>query len=259
MTLTFLLNSRAEALKCKNTPALWLTVIGAAFIPFINLIKYLAKPEYFVPMLKDDPWGVLLMHNWQIAASFLMVIYIILVTSFVVQVEYGNNTWKQVYASPRPYADIFFSKFIIVHIMVAGCFFLFNVMMVGSGYAISLMQSQYSFSSRPVPWAEMLSTSARMYISVLAITVIQYWLSLHFRNFAISMGIGLGLYIGGLMIRQWEYIHYYPYMFPFLVYFQNPGLAADTQHSAIVNSLIISGVGTGLSFLQISRRRVVDH
>jgi len=255
MTTNFILNSKAEVLKCRNTPALWLTIIGSAFIPFINVIKCLAKPDYFVPQMKDDPWGVFVVHNWQIAASFLMVIYIILVTSFIVQIEYSNNTWKQVYASPRSYADIFFSKFFAVHLMVLGCFLLFNVFIVFGGYAISFMQDQYLFSSRSIPWKEMLLTSSKMYISVLAVTVIQYWLALRFRNFAVSMGVGLALYIVGLMIRQWEYIHYYPYMFPFLVYFNNPGLPANTQQAAIINSLIVSGGGTILSFLHAAGRR----
>lgn len=254
MTAAFFLNSKRELLKCKNTPAFWLTVIGAAFIPLVNAIKYIAKPDHFVPLLADDPWGVLVMHNWQIAASFLMVIYIILVTSLVVQIEYASNTWKQIYASPRSYGDIFFSKFAAVHVMVLSCLLLFNVFMIVSGYLVSRIDENYLFTSSTPVVKEMLVISARMYVSVLAVTVIQYWLSLRFRNFAVAMGLGMALYITGLMIRQWEYIHYYPYMLPFLAYFPNPGLPPGVHDRALVNSVVTFLVGTVLAFLEVAHR-----
>lgn len=255
MTLSFLLNTKAEFLKCKNTAAFWLTVAGAAFIPVINVFKCVARPDYFIPILKPDPWKVFLEYNWQIAAFFLLIMYVILVTSLVVQIEYRNGTWKQVYASPRSYADIFFSKFITANTLVVGCFILFNFFIVLCGYATGLIEDQYPFFLHAVPWSEMISVSIKMYASVLAILVIQYWLSLRFGNFIVPMGIGLALFTVGFMIRQWENIDYYPYMYPFLVYFKNPGLPPDTAQKAIVHSLIWSVAGLLLGFLTMANRK----
>lgn len=44
-------------------------------------------------------------------------------------------------------------------------------------------------------------------------------------------------------------------MFPFLLYFKNPGLPADTQYSAMLHSLIYSGAGLVLGFVHIARVR----
>jgi len=169
MSLLFLLNTKAEFIKCKNTAAVWLTVTGAAFIPVINVFKCLARPDYFIPKLRPDPWNVFLEYNWQIAAFFLLIMHVILVTSLVVQIEYRNGTWKQVYSSPRSYADIFFSKFITVHVLIVACFVLFNLFIIVCGYSIALIQDQYPFFFHPVPWMEMVSISIKMYASVLAI------------------------------------------------------------------------------------------
>jgi len=130
MTRPLIAGLQAEILKCRHTAALWLTLIGSAFIPAVNVLKCVARPEFFAPKMKDDPWGAWMEHNWQIAAAFLLVMYVILVVSMIVQIEYRNNTWKQVYASPRSYADIFISKFIIIQLMVVACFIFFQVFMI---------------------------------------------------------------------------------------------------------------------------------
>jgi hypothetical protein len=236
MTRSFLLNIKAELLKCKNTPAFWLTISGAAFIPVVNVIKCIARPDYFIPKMQVDPWGAFLEYNWQIAAGFLLPMYVILVSSLVVQIEYRNGTWKQVYASPRSYLDIYVSKFLILNLLILACFVLFNVFIISSGYITALLEHRYLFDVRPLPLKAMANTSLRMYSSVFAITVIQYCLSLQFKNFITALGIGAGLFTIGFMIRQWEHIDYYPYMFPFLVYFPNPGLPPETAHHAMRHS-----------------------
>lgn len=134
MTFTLHHTLRAELIKCKNSQALWLTVLGAAFIPVINLLKCVFKPDYFVDKLKDNPWQVWLEFNWQIAASLMMITYIILVTSLIVQIEVRNNAWKQALVAPRSYTEIFLSKFAMVHVMIIGCILFFNLFIIVSAY-----------------------------------------------------------------------------------------------------------------------------
>jgi lantibiotic transport system permease protein len=255
MTSAFIFNTRAELLKTKRTSAMWLTVIGAAFIPFINIIKCVSRPDYFVAQVQRDPWKVWIEYNWQIAASFFLVMYLILLSSLIVQIEYRNNTWKQVYTTPRAYADIFLSKFVIIHFLVIGCFLLFNVFIIASGYITAIVQPRYEFLGQAVPLKEMMLTSLRMYSSVLAVLAIQYWLSLRLGNFVIPLGVGLALFTVGFMIRQWEHIYYYPYMYPFLIYFNNPGLPAETAQRAMINSGLWMAIILLLSFWNVTSRR----
>lgn len=228
MAATFLLNTKAEFLKTKRTAALWLTVIGAMFIPLVNFIRLMAVPEKIIPHMHKDPWTQIIKDNWEVSSIFLLPMFVILVTSLIVQVEYRNNTWKQVYASPRSYVDIFFSRFITIHAMVLLCFVLFNVFILFFSCMAQLFYPAYEFFSHSINWKSLFGTTGKLYFAVISITAIQYWLSLRFKNFIAPLGIGLALLITGLIIHQWERLYLYPYMYPAIEYLtdfsKNPDL-----------------------------------
>ena len=255
MTLSFILNTKAELLKIRRSNALWLTVVGAIFIPFVNFIKLISLPDMFVSKMKDDLWVIFINDNWAVATSFLMPVYIILLVSLVTQIEYGNNTWKQVYTTPRSYADVFFTKFFVINFLIIACFVLFTILIVASGYATSVINHAYEFLSTPVPWSHLLALMVKMYVSILGIMAIQYWISMRVKNFIIPIGIGMALIIVGYMIRQWEYIAYYPYMHPLLVYFKNPGLRFGSDLNALRNSMFECALFLSIGFYSICVRR----
>ncbi|MFT3704887.1 MAG: ABC transporter permease [Agriterribacter sp.] len=220
---------KAEALKTRRTAAMWITLMGAAFIPFISFLIYVLKPDHFLKVLSADPWQAHIYQSWQSASVFLLPMYVILTTSLIVQIEYRNNTWKQVYASPISYADIYFSKFIVIQVMILSCFLLFNIFLIASGYAASWVNAGYHFTQKAIPFNKLLLLSGKLYLSSLAITSIQYWLSLRLKNYIAPLGIGLALLITGLILLQWEKIYYYPYAYTALSFFRgaNPGAANE--------------------------------
>lgn len=217
---TFIINTKAELWKCRKTAAYWLTLLAGIFLPFVTWLMLVFRADHFVKAFEKAPWQSLLGDCWQPTAAFFLPMYVILVTSLVVQIEYRNNTWKQVYASPRSYADIFFSKFLVVHGLVLVALLLFNIMILLVGFSANLLHSKYGFFSTAVPWRDMLSTTGKMYTAILGLTAIQYWISLRFKNFIAPIGVGLALLITGLVIIQWEKIIYYPYAYSALTYFK---------------------------------------
>lgn len=250
---SFVINTGSELLKCRKTQAYWLTITGSAFIPLVTLIIYLSKPEIFTKNLHDNPWMGHLNETWKPASAFLLPLYVILVTSLVVQIEFRNNTWKQVYASPRSYADIYFSKLLVIHILIASCFILFNMFLLLSGYIANIFYSDYTFFSTPVPWDRLLKSTSRLYVSVLAMTSIQFWISLRLRNYIAPMGIGIGLLICGFMIFQWDKIIYYPYMYPAVTFFKDK-LTGQMGVQGMW-SLVYMAAITALSFWDTVTRR----
>ena len=108
--MSFAIAARAELLKTKRTASVWLTVLGAGFIPALFLTAYLANPDKSVPQLQLNPWGVHFKWAWNALSFFLFPMYIILISSLIPQIEFKNNTWKQVFAAPQSVATIFFSK-----------------------------------------------------------------------------------------------------------------------------------------------------
>lgn len=218
---SFIINTKVELWKCRKTAAYWLTLLAGVFVPGVSWLMLVSKPEHFMQKLKPDAWRIFMNMNWQPAAAFFLPMYVILVTSLVVQIEYRNNTWKQVYASPRSYADVFFSKFLVIHLLILASLLVFNLFMIVSGVAANMVVGGYSFFDTPIPWKEMLTITGKMYGSILAVTAIQYWISLRLKNYIAPVGIGLALLITALMVIEWEKIHFYPYAYTALTFFRN--------------------------------------
>ena len=216
--MSLAISIRSEAIKAKRSSAFWLSLLGAAFIPFIFLLTYTFKPEHFMPALKSDPWRIHFIQGWKVLSAFLLPMFIILMCSLITQIEYKNNCWKQVFSSPQTIAEIFFAKFLTIHFMILFCFLLFNLFMILSAVATNTLKSGYSFFSHSIDWVTLSRMTFKTYISILGISAMQYWLSLRFKNFIVPIGIGLGLLITSLVILNWEHIYKIPYAYPLLTF-----------------------------------------
>lgn len=250
---TFIINTKTELWKCRKTAAYWITIIGAAFIPLFLMVAYIADPKEFMGDLGKNHWDGHIKHTWQAAAALFFPFYVTLVTSLVVQIEYRNNTWKQVYASPRSYADIFFSKFIIIQLLILGCILLFNAFVIGSALIANTFRSQYQFFDTAIPWQRFWSLSGRLYVAILAMTAIQYWISLRIKNYIAPLGIALALIIIGIIILGSDKVNYYPYAYTAVTFFKNKGSNGLAIHE--VYSLMGFGIVLLLAFWDTSRRK----
>ena len=250
---TFLINTKTELWKCRKTAAYWITIVGGAFIPLCLMLAYVINPDEFAKEFGKDPWAWHIRNSWQIAAALYFPFYVIIVTSLVVQIEYRSNTWKQVYASPRSYADIFFSKFCIIHLLILGSFLLFNVCIVSTAALSNLFRGHFTFFDYPVPWENLLGFAGRQYIAILAMTSIQYWLSLRLRNYIAPLGIGLALIIVGIMIIEWDKVIYYPFAYTAVTFFKTKQSNGIANHE--VYSILWFVVILGLSFWDTINRK----
>jgi hypothetical protein len=214
--MSFAISVRAELIKTKRSAAFWLSVIGAAFIPAIFFLMYFFRPEVFTVQLKNNAWENHFMTGWQALSAFLLPMFVILTCSLITQIEFRNTTWKQVFASPQSLGNIFFSKFLTIHLMILFCFLLFDGFMLINAVTVNLFNKNYGFLHQPVDWAFLLKLSFKTYVSVLGISAIQYWLSLRLKNFIAPIGIGLALLITALILLRWEHIYKIPYAHPIL-------------------------------------------
>jgi len=251
MANQFSLNIQSEFLKCRHTAALWLTLIAAAFLPTINCLILIERPIFFLAKFQQQPWISFLHMNWKNGASVILPLFVILINNAIAQVEYKNNTWKQVYASPRKYADIFFSKFIVVQVLLLVFFLLFSLLIILSGYTASLLQNGYPFSSHAVPFHLIFILITRLYVAILGVSAIQYWLGIRFRNFIVPLGIGIGLWVTGLVLMDWENIVYYPYMYSTLLFFIDAPKHLGTLPLLLTNSVVCFLVAISLAFWNI--------
>jgi hypothetical protein len=215
--MSFLISTRAELIKTKRSASFWICVLGSGFIPLIFFLTYTLAPNKNYPRLQILPWLQHFSQAWQAFSFFLLPMFIILICSMIPQLEYKNNAWKQVYASPQSLGNIFFSKFFTIHLMIFFLFLLFNLFMVLSAVISNLIISKYVFLKTPIDLITLGNLNFHTYLSILGITAIQYWLSLRFKNFIASIGIGLALLIASLIaIPFWEHVDTLPYAYPML-------------------------------------------
>lgn len=251
MTTRFSANLKAEFLKLKRTPAIWLTLVAAAFLPFINCMICIERPQDMIPKFETTHWLTFLRFNWKNTVTIIFPVYVILLVNQVLQVEYRNGTWKLVYACPRSYSDIFLSKFLVINTFIICFLIMFNLFTVTSAFTANWVEKGYPFLKHPIPWTKMLILSSRFYVGMLGVIAIQYWLSRRFHNFIIPLGVGFGLWIFGIALLDWEKIIYHPYMYSTLMFFTDESQEPDRIGLLLQNAIVCFVVVFGLSFWNI--------
>jgi len=209
---------KTEFIKSKRSASLRLTVIGSAFIPFVFLMMYIFKPEHFIKALSVNPWIEHFTGGYQSGAAFLLPMFIILITSLVTQTETKNNAWKQVFTSPVSISSVILAKFVMIQVIIVSCFILFDVYMGLTAVLANVINPGYNFFSSHIDMNAILMYTLKIYTATLAISAIQFWISLRFKNYILPLGIGMALLITGMIVMNWEYIYLYPYAYPLLTF-----------------------------------------
>lgn len=214
MLLPFIHSFQSEWLKTKRSLAAWLVIIGGFFIPLIVLGGRIAYPDKLrKEVLSPRFWENLLSQNWQLMAIFLLPMGVILATSLITQIEYKNNTWKQLHTTPQRLTTIFWSKLAVILVMMFQFFAFFNVGIFLSGVVPSLVLSDVDLPKQEPHLVHFLKTSAYFFIDCLPIVAFQYLVSLQFKNFLVSLGAGIGMLLAALFAVEWQYGYLVPYTY----------------------------------------------
>lgn len=211
--MTFINSFQSEWLKKKRSLASWLVLVGAFFTPSIILVARL-KNHAVLPALyvSDDFWRKLWNQSWESMEVFLLPIGIILATGLIAQIEYKNNTWKQVHTTPQAFTTIFFAKLLVILIMLVEVFVLFNLGVYLSAVIPSMLFGDIPYPSAPIPVAEFWNANVNFFVDCLPIVALQYLLSLQFKNFLVPVGAGFAIWFLGIGLLSWEYSYLFPYI-----------------------------------------------
>jgi lantibiotic transport system permease protein len=221
----FLHAFQAESLKMRRSLASWLIIVGAFFTPaIVSLVRLMYPARLPALYAAEDFWLRLWKSSWESMAIFFLPMMTILAASLVTQIEYKNNTWKQVRTLPLTPAVIFFAKLVIVLLMLVQFLALFNVGMYLSGIVPYLLARNVPFPRSPLPWTYFLTQNLRYFIDCLPIVAAQYLLSLRFKNFLVSVGFGFLAWVSALAALSWKLGYVVPYTYSMLNYLkENPG------------------------------------
>ena len=217
LAMTLITSFQSEWLKKKRSLASWMVIIGSVFTPAIMILIQVLRPKSWpAKYITPDFWEVYFRNCWEGMAILLLPMGIILSISLIAQLEYKNNTWKLLHATPQPLTTIFISKFGVILLMQVQLFIMFNVAIYLSAIIASSLVEAIPFPTEPFPLAYFARQSGYYFIDSLPILAIQYLLGLQFRNFLVSVGAGLVLMVTGITMISWEYSYIFPYNYMIL-------------------------------------------
>lgn len=223
--MTFVHSFQSEWLKRKRSLATWLVIVGGFFTPVIVIAARLLQPEKTIKTYSSpDFWFQLWRNSWESMAIMLLPMGVILATSLVTQLEYKNNTWKQVHASPVGLATLYFSKLSVIIFMMFQFFILFNIGIYLSAI-IPYLVMDVEYPSTAIPYMTFLKDNALYFVDCLPIIGLQYLISLRFKNFLVPVGAGLILLVGSIFSISWKYGYLVPYSYCMYHYLMGIGKA----------------------------------
>jgi hypothetical protein len=196
MVKNFLRLVGAERLKQKRNLTPWLLFGAASFVP---LIVFLVRSRHRADLPKiyagESFWLDLWKLNWESIALLILPIVTILSTSLILQVEDRNNAWKQVHASPQPWAATYLAKLAIVLGTVVQFIILVHLVIYLSGLLPAWLFPELEVPSAAFPWEIFARRSWGYFVDSLPVVALQFFLALRFRNLLGPVGVGLGIWV----------------------------------------------------------------
>lgn len=246
---------RSETLKTKRTASFYVTLLGAAFIPAIFLLNVLTGGGD-VAAIRKDPLNAIFELGAERNGVIFFPMFVILVCTLLPQIEYRNNTWKQVLAAPQTKGAVFLAKFLNINGLIL-LFLMASLVFMSLAIVVThFSHPALNLLGQPFDATRLLVRTAYTYVTILALCAFQFWLGLRFRNFVVPTAVGFVLWITGMMMAlefKSPLVDFFPYsfqLFPFMSQLQ-PKMAQVAWTSAGYAALFLL-----LGFLDFRKRRL---
>ena len=252
--MSLLISLRSEILKTKRTASFYLTICAAAFGPLMSMLDLLL--DGIEPGDRDFLFNKMLTIKFQMTGFVLLPWFLILISTLLPQIEYRNNAWKQVLTSAQTKRNVFLAKFINVQLLIVTFILIHQLLMFVNVVILHFREPSMNLLNQPVNGYQVVMTIVSGYLSILAISAVQFWLGLRFKNFIIPIAIGMACwFIGSLLVLQStsELAGYFPYSFH--VYGKHPEYRPEANVVGLT-SFIYAIVFLVIGFLDFRRRRL---
>jgi lantibiotic transport system permease protein len=252
--MNLLISFRTEVFKIRRTAAFYFTLIGAAVVPVIMLLNVLMDG---FEDIKADHLNKIFNFTSTMNGLVIFPMFVILVCTLLPQIEYRNNTWKQVLTTPQSKLQLFIAKFLNIHLLIV-LFLVANFLfMLLTIVAAHFIVPSVNLLSKPLDGSVVFTNIVNSYATALAICSIQFWLGLRFKNFLVPIGIGLAAWLTGtLMVVEFKssFADYFPYSFH--IFSVIPPFK-ERLDQVVVTSSIYASLFLVLGFLDFRRRKMV--
>jgi hypothetical protein len=239
MTLTTSL--RSEFLKIKRTSVIYLMLIAACIIPFVQLFDY-SSTDLSKPL---NGWDDFYREGFMVFAFVFLPLFFVLASTLLMQIEVKNHAWKQVLASPQSFFHILLAKFTVLQVLGIVFLAIFNIYTVLVGAILDTIFG-LDFLAYLNRWPEVLKLNLLAYGSTIGISALVFWLALRSKNFIAPIAIGFALWLVCLAALEvkWPHVDKYVFGIPFTI------VAKKFEHEHLFHQLL--SIGYGVVFLVIS-------
>lgn len=207
---------KAEFIKSKGTFYLWLALISASLMPSMFFLIRVFRTSHFIPKEGQNPWGRFFFEAYRATGLLLLPFFIVILISLISQIEHKNKAWEKIYVFPFRKEVFFLSKLTFIILIIGGSMLLFDLNLLGFGFLAGWIKPELQMVEFAVypDFVILLERTTHLFISVLGLIVIQFFLSFYFKNFIVSVSIGIFMIVASIILSEgWDYSKYVPYAF----------------------------------------------
>jgi hypothetical protein len=251
--MSLLTSFRSEILKTKRTAAFYLTIIAAIFGPFMSSLDAMFGEGISAESGKVI-FNQMMTNKFEMTALVMLPIFVVLIATLLPQIEYKNNAWKQVLASPQPKVNVFLAKLVNMHLLIL-VFLVTNLLaMFLTVVVLHFREPSLHVLNQSVSGYNILLIRVNIYVALLAMSSVQFWLGLRFKNFIVPIAIGISCWIiGTILVLEFKssLAEYFPYSFHVYSTFPNYKPQLNAVHWT---SLAFAVAILVLAFMNFARR-----
>jgi hypothetical protein len=210
-----------------------------------------------IPDAGINPWEKFMNNQIQNSIPFLVPMFIVLITSLIIQVEHKSNGIKHLFSLPIPKWSVYFGKMTIVLFSIITTYIYFFLVILLFGALLGMIHSQLGFLDFQPEYLKYIKMLAMSFVASLGIVGIQFWMSFRFKNFIVPLGIGMTMVIIGLIASQVPESIYFPYSYNILSITLGKNMPLTFGIPTVtVYSLICFIVTCALGYLDVKRLNV---
>lgn len=232
----------AETLKIKRTLALWLAFITPLAIVGLMFAASLLQQDTADPNF--NAWASFTQLIFTFWCLLMLPLFITLETALLSELESAEKHWKHLFALPIPRSLIYIAKLLVGAGLIAlSTIVLWGGMLV-AGYSLHWLKPGIGFGVS-IPWFETLQTALRTYLAAWLILALHTWISLRWRSFTLSIGLGMIATVIGvfLTISSERWPSFYPWALPSVAMSSDGQFVLQAIMLGIVGGTVVTIVG----------------
>jgi hypothetical protein len=143
-------------------------------------------------------------------------LFVTLETALLAGLEHNNGQWKHLFALPISRHALYLAKQAAGMVLIGLSMLTLVVGTLTAGQVLRLLKPGIGFEDA-MPWREMLSRSAVVYLSSWLLIAIQNWVGLRWRSFVIASAVGIVMTVAGMVIINVDWGTFYPWAIPGMI------------------------------------------